>query len=865
MKKLLAILILAVGAVFAQPTNYPGSGTAGDPWQISTVAGFDSLRWNSEPLPALSTYWWILTEDIDFEGVEYWQPISHQSVSTSQPWLGSIDGNGKTLKNLTIDTTVTTAADLYIGLFANTGQGDGGETDDGIKLIHNIKIDNFHINIDGNSGTRNLYYGIFSGLSSGNVGNNDVEIDSVTITNSSLTVDCPATTVGAGIARIGGLSGGLYRAHHLYVDVDIIVNLVTINPRAFQEGLGGIAGTTSDDIKYSAFVGTIVSTAGGFPTGGIVGYPYPVSAADTLSNCYVISDRIESVYYTGGLIGLNQDRSVTRVANCYTQIDTLHAIQEQATDFDGYLIGYTEVTGPVWTTNYVDTQNVAWGYQWNEVDAYDVWERTLASDNEAGTAGREFAKTTEEMQTQGTYVDWNFADIWKINGARNDGYPELQWVNLVPLGPILDYPQDAGLVFREDSTISIQWTAGLDTPLTSSELYYSLNGGVDWVSIVEPGILAVDYSWTIPSDVATTQGKIRIVEVGNMEEQRDSSANDFTILAESSLNIYYPIEKSGVTIQVDDTLHIDIESSFIENIWLYWSNDSTAWSFMDSTAIDTVNGHILDSTTYVWTFDETVSGPEVWVWVTEQGDTTLYGFERNNVDLGTRYPQGLSQCQTDSGGTLIEFFIHYDPSCGWTQPPHTYYNSRIGDLGESYDVVGTVFDHPYAGADFPRSTPVHVFTGVDTVDVYLNQFYDQYGATVTYKNRFYYVANQTLYCNDLVNGIDSIVVSDLSDQYTMSYPWIEGEEILQVYHVQRSKISGFAWESNTVWETLNDAWFDPLILISATSTFPARTITVEALDYPANDNPAEDIQKVLTGSSFQRYHFRGIHPKIRKE
>ena len=88
---------------------------------------------------------------------------------------------------------------------------------------------------------------------------------------------------------------------------------------------------------------------------------------------------------------------------------------------------------------------------------------------------------------------------------------------------------------------------------------------------------------------------------------------------------------------------------------------------------------------------------------------------------------------------------------------------------------------------------------------------------------------------------------------------------MQVYHVQRTKISGQYLASNTVFETLNDDGFEPLILISASTIYPARTITVEALDYPANDNPAEDTQKVLTGSSFQRYHFRGIHPKIDRD
>ena len=872
MKKLLVTFLLATTSLFAQPTNYPGSGTEADPWQVSTVAQFDSIRYSPDAAGPGTTTWWVLMNDIDMSAVTNWQPIGH--TTSIDPWTGSFNGNGYSIKNLTIDTTLSASAHSRIGVWANLGAGDAGQLDDDIKVVHNLVLDNINITISGvDVPNWNIEAGILVGKSAGNIGSLDVEIDSITIINSIFTMDVAFLgTSRTAYTAIGGMSGISYRAGHIYVDVDISVHTDDREVSVQPFGIGGIMGVSGNGLRESAFVGRLTfvsdqlgtSSGSSMPIGGLIGKMDVGATNDSIVDCYVRSSYLEGDLWIGGLVGSNINQSNSRIKNCYVQLDTLISQWTWNTsDFDGQLIAQTEATGATWFTCYADTEAVLYDQTWDGA-AFGTYDRSLNSFSETTTNGQDTAKTTAEMKLETTFYNWDFANIWEIDTEKNDGYPTLQWIVLFPRGPIFNYPEESGLVFRADSTILVHWTAGLDTPLTTSYLHYSVNGGVNWTLIDTLVATDTSYSWVIPDD-PTTQGRVRITEEGNMVNQADSSSNNFTILAESTLDIYYPIEKEGQTINVGDTLHIKVESSFINDIWLYWSNDSTAWNFMDSTAVDTVNGQVLDSTTYIWTFDETVSGPEVWVWVTEQSDTALYYFVKDYNDLGVRYPRGIFQCQQDSGGTLIEFFVYYDPSCGWSQPAHTYYTSRIGDLGQSYDVIGTAYAHPYTGAHFSTSAPVDLVTGVDTVATLLNDFYSEYGDTVVYKNRRYYVLDQTLYADDLVNEIDSIVISDLSEQYSGTYPWVEGGEVLQVYHVQRTKISGETHASNTVWETLNDAWFEPLILISGTTSYPARTITVEALDYPANDNPAEDIQKVLTGSSFQRFHFRGIHPKIRKE
>jgi hypothetical protein len=859
MKKILVILLLAATSLFAQPTNYPGSGTLGDPWQISTVAQLDSLRYNSETAGAGTTWYWKLTDNIDMTGVTNWVPIFN--ATSPNKWNGSIDGNGKTISNLTLDTTLAATGHHYLGLFGNLGSGDQGQVDDGIKIIHDLRIDNFDFDIDGTATGWSVYIGLLSGLAAGSIGTNDVEIDSIIITNSTLTVDMPTWAIGGGTLRMGGLTGMIFRAHHLYVDADIIFNALS-NTLQAEEGVGGVAGCQNQYMKEIAFVGTIVSSCPGMPVGGIAGRTNVSTTADSLTDSYVRSDRIESAYYTAGILGMNLSEANGRFRNLYAQVDTLHGIGTTQ-DVDGYLIGYTEATGPVWTNCYADTQNVAWGYSWGGA-AYDTWDRTLDSDTEVTTNGQDTAKTTALMNAQSTFYTFDFVNIWAIDSG-NDGYPYLQWVDIGPSKPILNHPDSSGNVFIEGDTVLVHWTASDDTVSTEIYMAYSIDAGSNFTTIDTVDIADTSYTWVVP-DAPTVQGRFRILYDDTSYETRDSSSSNFTILTSSLLDIYYPKNKSGMTITPGDTLHINIESQFVEDIFLWWSRDSLVWNVLDSVAVDTTNGQYLDSTTYVWTFSPLVSGPEVWVMVAQQDDTTLYSFSRDFADLGIRYPVGTNVCQNDSGGTLIEKFYHYDPSCGWSSPPHTYYNNHINDLGEGYTLLGQAYTWPYAGAQFPRLTGVYIITGSDTVLTDLNTFYDEYGATVTYLNRLYYIEDQTLKCNDLVNGINGIVVSDLSDMYTGTYPWIEGEEEMQVYHVQHSKISGQYHANSTVWETLNDSWFSPKILINTTNDFyPDNTITVNALPAPASGDPAEDTQKVLTGSAFERYLFRGIHPKIDRD
>jgi hypothetical protein len=393
-------------------------------------------------------------------------------------------------------------------------------------------------------------------------------------------------------------------------------------------------------------------------------------------------------------------------------------------------------------------------------------------------------------------------------------------------------------------------------------LYISYNNGVDYALVDTTSDST--YSWIAPNILAS-QCKFLISD--DDSTITDESDNPFYLLPYSQLDIIYPIDKSGVALIPGDTLHVNVESMFVDNLWLYWSNDSTLWHFIDSTVVDTVNMQYKDTTNYVWTLTGAESGPEIWIKVEEQADTNIYVFDKNYIQLGEGLPLGNLFCQTASGTGFVEQFVLYDPSCGWSSVEHRYYTGTLNDLAESRSWTYNPCPWPWTDTTcvFERATPVWIVDGVDTTETYMDTFYGVPSTTVTYKNRVYFVADSTLYCNDLVNGIDSIFISDLSYLYELpaGESWYDGYEKLQMYQVQRSKISGDTLDTNTDWESLNDEGFEPKLLVGTTQS-PYSTIAITALGYPADLNPASDTEKILTGAFFRRFYFRGIHPKIEK-
>ncbi|MEK6896136.1 MAG: hypothetical protein AABX12_01620 [Nanoarchaeota archaeon] len=106
------------------------------------------------------------------------------------------------------------------------------------------------------------------------------------------------------------------------------------------------------------------------------------------------SGSVNGRYFVGGLIGTAGDYHLSYVENSYS-VGRVQAISQS-----GGLIGYSpnaSILNSYWDIN------------------------TSGQSQSAGGEGR----TTQQMQTQSNYVEWDFMNIWRINQGQD--YPRLAW------------------------------------------------------------------------------------------------------------------------------------------------------------------------------------------------------------------------------------------------------------------------------------------------------------------------------------------------------------------------------------------------------------------------------------------------------
>ena len=95
-----------------------GTGTPGDPYQISTAQDlFDLAEEVNSGTSSYQDQYFCLTKDIDLgtDANHPWTPIGNSVSAQGRQFLGSFDGGGYTVSGLYV--SVTTTPRLYNGLF----------------------------------------------------------------------------------------------------------------------------------------------------------------------------------------------------------------------------------------------------------------------------------------------------------------------------------------------------------------------------------------------------------------------------------------------------------------------------------------------------------------------------------------------------------------------------------------------------------------------------------------------------------------------------------------------------------------------------------------------------------------------------
>ena len=284
-----------------------GKGTKDDPYQIATGSqlAYFAKRVNAEEYgEKYADTYFELTEDIDLGGKE-WTPVGETVADLIMGgheyfvFSGNFDGNGYTIKNLTIGTETSPYSGDVCGLFGATG-----------GTIEDVVLENVSINYVG--GNHSSGYGFRMGGAL--VGYSMGDIVNCTV----IGLDMKAGSDGSYVAlnSIGGLVGiqdGGTTVSHSRVSGKI-------EESTKKGNVGGFVGTLAkgSSAKYcGADVSVEVTGNGrGIAVGGFVGIGNGVTIDETLiENCYATGN-ITGAEYAGGFVG---NISGLNISNCYAK------------------------------------------------------------------------------------------------------------------------------------------------------------------------------------------------------------------------------------------------------------------------------------------------------------------------------------------------------------------------------------------------------------------------------------------------------------------------------------------------------------------------------------------------------------------
>ncbi|MCR5377105.1 MAG: hypothetical protein K6E71_10205, partial [Lachnospiraceae bacterium] len=212
-----------------------------------------------------------------------WTPIGNYD----NPYTGTFDGNGCTIKGLTIESTGN-----YIGLFGYVGK-DG--------CVQNV-------NLEGESIKGHYLVGGVAGFNGGKVSNcyntcearGSSEVGGVVGWNNGGISNCYNTGKVEGNSDVGGVVG---------VNNGTVSNCYNTGKIGRENIIGGVVGWNNGGISNCYNTGDV---EGNIHVGGVVGWN---NGGIGISNCYNTGAVNGSKEYVGGVVGINDTKS--KVSNCY--------------------------------------------------------------------------------------------------------------------------------------------------------------------------------------------------------------------------------------------------------------------------------------------------------------------------------------------------------------------------------------------------------------------------------------------------------------------------------------------------------------------------------------------------------------------
>ena len=355
-----------------ETTAPSGSGTSGDPYQISSLA---NLAWLQYQLWEVDDYY-TLTTDIDASATINWN-----------------DGYGFRSIGFNAGTRYVSSDETYPAAFSGVFNGAAHTID---EIYINDPNKNF-VGFFGFAKEANIHdLGLTNSNIAGymNVGSIIGQSVNTAVSNVFATGDI------SGLAYVGGLIGFSYNdildsdsISLCYADVDVT---------ATGQWSGGFVGSNRNyHISKCYAIGDVNSE--GANTGGFVG----LNSSSTISDCFYIGSVTSTETWIGGFAGHNL--SDASIINCYSVANVNNKT--------GYgFCGRNESNGGLIQCVY------------NSDLAPGGYGGTTSGCSVNG-------ETTAAMKLESTYTgggwDWDFDNIWSINSNVNNGYPYLQGVGVL--------------------------------------------------------------------------------------------------------------------------------------------------------------------------------------------------------------------------------------------------------------------------------------------------------------------------------------------------------------------------------------------------------------------------------------------------
>ena len=327
----------AANVNFAGPVSlsvYPGYSDE-ETTYVATAAGLQEAL--QEVNAGTSDKDVVLVGDIDLNDfltrsvASNWTPVGTEA----EPFTGEFDGNGHTIKNLTLVEPEAKEGKAYIGFF-------GYAKDATIKNVtfENVTINIPCLDIDHSQG----HIGAVAGSLEGKCA-----IENVTVKGD---IFVEATPSANGASRVAVVAGGNAYGNVTIKNVHVIANEGSYLKA--NNNTGAIAGQLQGKTVYENCSSNINVTVNKFFAGGIVGL---AGTNDEFINCHTTGDiavvagragRANDHYRVGGIAGGWSDgaKNVCTLTNC-TYTGTLTGINADGSvattfDYDGYVgRGYT--------------------------------------------------------------------------------------------------------------------------------------------------------------------------------------------------------------------------------------------------------------------------------------------------------------------------------------------------------------------------------------------------------------------------------------------------------------------------------------------------------------------------------------------